>query len=204
MFVISFYFFVPYFAKPTPDWLRFAYKRQLCCDPIGIPDYLQALKDIAEVPGISDSEPLSLFVQTEKSKGYWLTSERDRALTLLGFGENGPLRIEFDENDVDGQFLMNAYVTSWNSINANFGPGGPDERDIAMRDLKDAVLITAQSTGREDLVGFVQEELRKRGRDPAQAYVMLGANHEMDDDLVLAIFGMRVGFTPDARCAQCI
>lgn len=113
---------------------------------------------------------------------------------LLGFGENGPLRIEFDENDVDGQFLMNAYVTSWNSINANFGPGRPEERDVAMRDLRDAVLITAQSTGREDLVGFVQEELRKRGKDPAQAYVTLGANHEMDDDLILVIFGMRVKF----------
>jgi ubiquitin carboxyl-terminal hydrolase 25/28 len=175
--------------------LRFAYKQQLRCDPIGIPDYLQALKDIAEVPGISDSESLSLFVHTEKSKGYWLASERDKALTLLGFGENGPLRIEFDENDVDGQFLMNAYVTSWNSINANFGAGRPDERDVALRDLKDAVLITAQSTGREDLVGFVQEELRKRGRDPAQAHVTLGANHEIDDHLILAIFGMRASPT---------
>lgn len=151
------------------------------------------------MPDVPDSETLSLFAQTEKSKGYWFKDEREKGLKMLGFGDDGPLRIDFDESDVDGPFLINAYISAWNSVNAAYGLKKPDERDVELRELKDAVVVVAQSTGREDLVSYVEEELRKRSRDPAQAYATLGANHEMDDEIILAIFSLRVSFYPTYR-----
>lgn len=170
------------------DWTKFAYKQALRCDPIAAPTYLQALEHIAENSGL-DHASLMTFLLTEKSKGYWVKSDRDKALKMLGFGDDGPLRIEFDESDVDGSFLMNAYITACNTVNTT---AQLDERDAELRGLKDAVLIAAQSTGKEDLVDYVEKELQKRMRDPAQAYATLGAAREMDDEILLAVFSLRV------------
>jgi ubiquitin carboxyl-terminal hydrolase 25/28 len=182
-------------------WVTFAYRQQLRCDPSGIPNYLQAVFDISQGPGLEvhEREALAIFINTEKSKDYWMSSDFERAQRQLGFGNDGPLRIEFDE-DVDGVFLMGAYKSSFDEIQQSFSGAvtgadmvkNEDERDVALRNLKEAVAIVAQFTGREELVNYVKEQLAKRTLDPVMAYSALGANAEMDDDLILTIFGMRV------------
>lgn len=176
-------------ARNPVGWLKFAYKQQVRCDPAGIPNYLQALQTISEHPALAD-EGLVLFVLTEKSKGYWSSTDLGKALSRLGFGEEGPLRISFDA-EVDGTFLMNAFQEAWKDSETLYS-SNPDHRDIAQRDLKDGVLIAAQSTGREELVKFVEAALKRRSRDPMQAYATLGASIEMDDEVIIAIFGLRV------------
>lgn len=173
--------------------MQYAYRHQLRCDPHNAFHYLEAMKVISEVPRIADAEQLAFAVLTEKSKGYFTEEDLAKALTRLGFGEEGPLRIAFD-TDIDGEFLMNAFATAWSDINHMYGGDGPnnDQKDVALKDLKESVEIAAMSTGRVELVKYVEEALRKRNRDPVLAYSALGASEGMDEDLILAIYSMRV------------
>ncbi|KAF8323953.1 cysteine proteinase [Clavulina sp. PMI_390] len=171
----------------SAHWLKYAYRQNLRCDPQGAPLYLDAFKFIAEAAENDLSELLNFFL-VEKSKGYWTNSDYHQAIRLLGFGDDGYLRMEFEPNEVDGQFIVNAFSAAYNLLNQN---SDPSRLDIERKDLREAALIAAQSTKKEDLVAYVDKEVGKRTRDPATAYTTLGANKDMDDDLVLAIFNMR-------------
>lgn len=174
------------------DWLRFAYKQAIRCDPSSLPTYLDAFHKIALAAG-PDSQGLMNFYQLERSKGYWSLADRDAAVALLGFGEeNGRLRIDFDTSDVDGPFLINAYTSAVTVVNTTAPLA---QRDVALKELKEATVVAAQSTGNEELVEYVENELKKRSRDPAEAYAAIGANREMDEDVLLAVFSLRVGFS---------
>lgn len=180
----------------SSDWVLYAYELQIANDPFNIPQFLQALYTISQAPGISslDRDALGNQIHIERSKQYWMADDLPRALTQLGFGDDGPIGIDFDA-DVDAKFLMMAYSNSYEEIQQRFsglenGPQG-DQKVQALINLKESVVIAAQSTGREDLVAAVLEHLERR-KDPNAAYRAIDVSPDVDDGLLLTIYSVRV------------
>lgn len=172
------------------DLTEYAYNQQIQCDPLEIPQYLEALTVISEIQGLPRQMELIGVVQMEKSKGYYSTRDLIRSQDMLGFGETGALRIPWDE-DVDEQFLMQAYLEALR-VADNTPDVRQDERDAHRQDLKEALSILCRSTGRPATVKFCQDELRLRAADPRDAYANLGASKAVDDDTLIAIYQCRV------------
>lgn len=145
---------------------------------------------ISKLPGISDRDLLHNFISMERSKGLWSESDLQDGVKLLGFGENGHMRIPFDA-DVDAAFLMNAFGHAWKNVDTIFG-SNIDARDGHRRDLKAALQMACQYSGNPELVKRYEQEIRIRTMDPITAYTTIGATRDMDDEMLMVIYPMRV------------
>lgn len=143
------------------------------------------------IPGIPAQMTLVSIIQMESSKGYWSKREWFRSQELLSFGETGDLGIPWDD-DVDNEFLMRAFLEACRQSDKRFEHASEADRAAARRDLKEALRILCQSTGKVDTVKYCDHQLRLQTADPREAYAKLGAIPSVDDDTMIAIFLMRV------------
>jgi A repeated domain in UCH-protein len=131
---------------------------------------------------------LQNVVMDERSRFRYTHLDLENAIKFLGFGNDGPLSIEFDE-EVSEEFITNAWKDkvrrAWR-----------DPRDGAeiQRDANESFRIVAEARGSVAL-RKLWEDNQGRTMNPDRAYSTLEIPAEVDDDMVLTVFSLRVCFT---------
>jgi ubiquitin carboxyl-terminal hydrolase 25/28 len=157
------------------------------------------------LPQLKREEPLitedlrELFI-IERSKGRWVPSEYDEALNVLQLDEGSPLLLDIYE--ADAGFLESAYkqqlLETWkptivvsNDWSEDVKRGmEPNER---RQQLREAVRIAAEGTGREELFQvFKKISEAWSTMDPDRAYAALSVPKDTTDDMLLTVFSLRV------------
>jgi ubiquitin carboxyl-terminal hydrolase 25/28 len=188
------------------DLVEYAYRQQVHCDPPRTPSYLFLLERISHVELLPNYMQLQAVVVIEKSKGLWTTDDVNLAAQMLGFGEDGHLRISWD-SDVEDDFLMKAWWNMWKRVDNEFdydiefqlvnrGHQGSkkEQRDAYRRDLKEALRILCQSKGSKEASKMYEQVMRMSIMSLADAYQQLGASADFDDSVMITIYNMRVSF----------
>ncbi|KAG1886129.1 hypothetical protein F4604DRAFT_1724815 [Suillus subluteus] len=176
----------------SPDILIFAYLAQCRCDPANTILYfthfyaiIAAIQSLGGVP----SQELQTLVFEERSRGRFTEEDLQNAAAVLGFGKDGALRLEL-EDDIEDDFLAEAWRTAIRNA-------WRDAKDCTQlqRDANDAFRIIAQSRGSKKLMKLFSES-SKNQMDPSRAYSVLEVSADVDDELVLTVFVMRVEEQP--------
>lgn len=168
--------------------LQFAYLAQCRCDPAQTTAYYTALSCIVDTLGNANECPpeLETFVVSESSRGRFSTRDFIQATQTLGFGADNDLRVDFGD-DVEPEFVewawRDAIKRSW------YDPNGSAKR----RDLNDAFKIVAEAMGNKELWKQWDEE-NTYGVDPGKAYSTLEVPENVDEDMLITVYGMRVYF----------
>lgn len=171
------------------ELLAFAYYAQCRCDPTGVVRYfthlssiVRTLQHIGQCP-----PPLQDTLAMESSRNRFTEDDVLQAATTLGFGAESPLRVEFDE-DIPEEFIENAWKTvvreSWRD----------DVRGAQrQRDANDALRVLAEARGLPRL-RKAYEAARDAFMNPARAYNTLEVPNDVDENMLLMIYAMRVGY----------
>lgn len=125
-----------------------------------------------------------IFVM-EQSRDRFTTEEFARAVEVLGFGYEGTLRIDYDE-EVPEDFLEGAWrecvKKSWRD---------PEHSAEMQRQANEAFRIVAEARGSVRL-----RKIWEMGKDklmnPARAYDTLEVPNDVEDTMLITIFSMRV------------
>lgn len=146
------------------------------------------------------NEDIRELYTIERSKERWVPGEFEEALNILQLGEDSPLLV--DIYDTDPGFLENTYkqqlLETWkptivisNDWNEDVKRGmEPNER---RQQLKEAVRIAAEGTGRDDLYQVFKKISEPwSSMDPDRAYTALSVPKETSDDMLLTVFSLRV------------
>ena len=122
----------------------------------------------------------------ERSRDRFTTDDVERAAAILGFGLHGPLRVEYDEADVEETFIENAWKEcvkrSWRDL---------EHGSVILRDANEALRILAEARGSEAL-RKVWESGKERVMNPDKAYDTLEVPKDVDEMMLITVFNMRV------------
>ncbi|KAJ7070745.1 hypothetical protein C8F01DRAFT_1046433 [Mycena amicta] len=172
----------------SPELLAFAYFAQCRCDPLRTVEYFSSLgRLVMRFNAIgSDCELLEKIHSAESSRGRISEEDINSAPECLGFGADGPLRVEY-EKDVDDEFLENAWKEcvkrSWREHDGS-----------ALQSRATAALkVLAIARGSHQLLR-VWENAQRVIMSPEQAYATLEVSQdvEMDEDTLIMIFTVRL------------
>ena len=121
----------------------------------------------------------------ERSRDRYTSEDIDTASHVLGFGSDGPLKVEFD-NDIPGEFIENAWrecvKRSWRDHD-----GGQN----LQRDANEAFRILAEVMGSVRL-RKIWEAGKDKLMNPDRAYDTLEVPKDLDDSMLIPVFSMRV------------
>lgn len=135
--------------------------------------------------GVAPPDDLQTIIAEERSRGRFTAVDTVGAATALGFGKDSELRVELD-SDVDDQFILDAWKNglkrAWRE------PGGGSSR---RKELNDAFKVIADARGSPRLRKAWKEE-RGSGMSPDTAYATLEVPRDVDETMILAIYGLRV------------
>lgn len=176
----------------SPELLAFAYMAQCRCDPGQTPLYftqfftiIQAIQEFGDTP----SQDLQNLVFEERSRNRFTEEDLKNSISVLGFGKDGPLRVELDA-DVDDDFIAEAWKDcirrAWRDAN-----NGSQQQ----RDANDAFRTIAESRGSTKL-RQMWEESSKNVMDPNRAYTILEVPAETDETMLITVFVMRLEEQP--------
>lgn len=150
------------------------------------------------------NEDLRELLAVERSKGRWVPSEYQEALNILQLNENSPLLLDIFE--ADAAFLESAYKTqlleTWKPNASATSDWSEDvkrgmEPNERRQVLKEAVRIAAEGSGRDDLYQVYKKISEPwSSMDPDKAYTALSVPKETTDDMLLAVFSLRVCLIP--------
>jgi len=171
---------------------------QCRCDPGQTPLYftqfftiIQAIQEFGDAP----SQDLQNLVFEERSRNRFTEEDLKNAISVLGFGKDGPLRVELDA-DVDDDFIAEAWKDcirrAWRDAN-----NGSQQQ----RDANDAFRTIAESRGSTKL-RQMWEDSSKNVMDPNRAYTILEVPAETDETMLITVFVMRVSPAADL-CERC-
>lgn len=172
--------------KCVLELLQFAYLAQCRCDPEHTIDYFSQYKEIVSaLRSVGDCPPeLEDLLVEEQSRGRFSKTDLDDAIKTLGFGADNELKLEF-EDDLDDNFIARAWKDSlrrsWRD------PNGPVKR----RELNDAFRIVAEARRSRELWKMWDDE-NTRGMSPEKAYSTLEVPMEVDEEMLITVYGMRV------------
>ncbi|TFK26680.1 ubiquitin C-terminal hydrolase Ubp2 [Coprinopsis marcescibilis] len=170
----------------SPDLLAFAYLAQCRCDPAGTPRYFTYLSDIVNTLQNAGGCPPQLqeLMAMESSRNRFTVYEIQTAAQNLGFGHDGFLRVEYDE-DVEEEFVENAWrdaiKRSWKD---------PLNGSEIQRTANEALRILAEARGSVKLRQLW--ETGKNSMSPDRAYDTLEIPKEVDDGMLITVFNMRI------------
>jgi ubiquitin carboxyl-terminal hydrolase 25/28 len=181
----------PYPHLCTSELLVYAYMAQCRCDPANTPEYftafyniIQAMQDFRQ-----DTPPdLQRVVMEERARYRYTHQELETAIKCLGFGNDGPLSIEFDD-EVSDEFIANAWRDKVRRAWRDPKDGGQIQRDA-----NDSFRIVAEERG-STMLRKLWEENNGRTMNPDRAYSTLEIPTDVDDDMVLTVFSLRVCFS---------
>ncbi|KAJ8084920.1 ubiquitin-specific protease ubp2 [Marasmius tenuissimus] len=175
----------------SSDLLIFAYLSQCRCDPAQTMDYFTALCNIVKAMEQMASCPSALqdLLIMEQSRGRYTFEEFQQAIAILGFGPDGPLRVDFD-SDIEEEFIENAWKEcvkrSW------LDPRGGE----LQKNANEALRVIAESRGSVRL-----RELYEKGKNslmmtPDRAYDVLEVPKDVDESMLITVFTMRLEEQP--------
>lgn len=169
------------------DLLAFAYFAQCRCDPARTMEYFTYLSNIVKVMEGLSSCPQSLqdIVVSEQSRNRFTLEELQQATNILGFGTNGPLKVEYD-SDIDDDFVENAWKDCIKRGWRNYERGSEIQREA-----NEAFRIIAEARGSVRL--WDMWEARKEiFLTPERAYDRLEIPKDVDDAMLITVFSLRV------------
>lgn len=186
--------------------VKFAYRRQTHCDPQNTPTYFYLLKGISEWAAQvrhSSAESLQILVSQEESRGRWSSDDLTRAAIVLGYmsedeiaiGSGISLPSNFRES------LRDAWLVRVKEVNAELSDNRLTRQfaEDRKRELKEAFRILAEYSGSPEMVSEFQQTMRMYGNgmvDVQDAYNALEVPKELDEDMVVTIYNMRVCVLP--------
>ena len=151
-------------------------------------DYFTALVHIVQAMQVMNEDtPMELqnLVLEERTRNRFTRDDFLKAVSALGFGHDGPLRVEFDES-VEEEFIVNAWRDgirrSWK-----------DETNgsTTRRELNDALKVVADVRGSVEMHRIWERE-KGSIMTVDTAYSTLGVSKEMDENTLITVFEMRV------------
>jgi len=170
------------------ELLNFAYLAQCRCDPAGTMDYFTALVRIVQTMQLMNEDtPMDLqnLVLEERARDRFTREDYLKAVSTLGFGHDGPLRVDFDES-VEEEFIVSAWRDgirrSWK-----------DEANgsATRRELNEALRVVADVRGSVEMHRIWERE-KGSIMTVDTAYSALGVSKEMDENTLITVFEMRV------------
>lgn len=174
------------------ELITFAYLTQCRCDPGETMRYFTALVNIVQtMQMMNEDTPIDIqnLILDERTRGRFTRDDFLKAVATLGFGHNGPLRVDFDDS-VEEEFIVNAWRDgvrrSWK-----------DETNgsTTRRELNDALKIISEVRGSAEM-HCVWEREKGSIMTVDTAYSTLGVSKEMDENTLITVFDMRVSETP--------
>ena len=165
----------------------YAYLAQCRCDPASTITYFTQLLAIVETMknlGVDPPDQLQMLVVEERSRHRFTFDDYNKAVSFLGFGKDNTLGVEL-EDDVPSDFIIQAWKDavkrSWRD------PDGAQLRT----DLNQAFKIVADFRQNPQL-RIAWEQGKASLMTPDAAYSTLEVPHDTDEDMLVAIFNMRV------------
>ncbi|KAG7452076.1 cysteine proteinase [Guyanagaster necrorhizus] len=172
--------------------LEFAYLSQCRCDPIHTLQYFTHLSDaVSEMQNFQTCpQPLEELFAVERSRGRFTRGDVDESVMILGFGSENLLRVEYSENDIDDQFIENAWKAR---IKESFRmtSGGSDFQ----REATEALKVLAEMRG-SSYLRKCWEASKDSLMTPDRAYQTLEIPQEVDDSMLITVFSMRLEEQP--------
>ncbi|KAF8628269.1 hypothetical protein AX15_004037 [Amanita polypyramis BW_CC] len=176
----------------SPELLAFGYLAQCRCDPAQTVAYFTQISNLVRVMQEMGSCPSSLqdLMVMERSRDRFTAEDVSDATAVLGFGADGPLRVEYDELDVPDEFIENAWreciKRSWRD---------PVTGSSMQRDATEAFRILAESRGSSQLKK-AWESGKNNVMTPERAYDTLEIPKDVDDHMLITVFNMRLEEQP--------
>jgi ubiquitin carboxyl-terminal hydrolase 25/28 len=175
----------------SAELLGFAYLAQCRCDPAGTAKYftyftsiVKALQEYGSCPPL-----LQELCVTEQSRDRFTLEDVKTAATVLGFGADNVLRVDYDE-DVPDEFLENAWRTcvkrSWQDL---------QHGNETLRHANDSFRVLAETRGSVKL-WKLWENGKNMYMNPDRAYTTLEVPKEVDDNMLITVYNMRLEETP--------
>jgi len=173
------------------ELLTFAYLAQCRCDPAGTVAYFTALVHIVQtMQAMNEDTPVDLqnLILEERTRNRFTRDDFSKAVGTLGFGHEGPLRVDFDES-VEEEFIISAWRDgirrSWK-----------DETNgsAIRRELNDALRVIADARESAEMHRVWDRE-KGSIMTVDTAYSTLGVSKEMDENTLITVFDMRVSET---------
>lgn len=125
---------------------------------------------------------------TEQSRDRFTLEDVNTASTMLGFGVENLLRVEYDE-DVEDEFIENAWRScvkrSWQDL---------QHGSETLRHANDSFRILAETRGSVKL-WKLWENGKNMYMNPDRAYSTLEVPKEFDDTMLITVYNMRVCFS---------
>lgn len=195
----------------TPKLLHYAYVQQARCDITHLPVHFGNLSNLVEniLPRLNQNlgmDSLRELVIMERSKDIWTPEDFRRALDLLNLNIDGPLMMSIYE--IDPPFLELAYRTK---LNETWQPTfstvswGQDvkmkmEPEEARQNLKEALRIAAEGTGRPDFYDIYKKMKEPwASMDPEKAYTALGVPNDTTDEMLMMVYALRIEDAPASK-----
>ncbi|KAF8641193.1 hypothetical protein AX17_000828 [Amanita inopinata Kibby_2008] len=175
----------------SADLLAFGYLAQCRCDPAGTVNYFTQISNLVRTMQEMGGCPASLqdLMVMERSRDRFVAEDIISAAETLGFGVNGPLRVEYDETDVPDEFIESAWreciKRSWRD------PAG----STLQREATDAFRILAESRGSTRL-RQAWESSKSNLMTPERAYSTLEIPKDVDENMLITVFTMRLEEQP--------
>lgn len=120
----------------------------------------------------------------EQSRSRFTANEVEQAARTLGFGHDGDLRVEYDD-EIEDDFVENAWKAlikrAWKD---------PISGAETQRKANEALKILAEDRSSVRLMKVWENEKNKM--NPEQAYNTLEIPKETDDEMLITVFNMRV------------
>ena len=173
------------------ELLTFAYLAQCRCDPGDTIRYFTALVNIVQaMQFMNEDTPMDLqnLILDERTRGRFTRDDFLKAASTLGFGHDGPLKVDFDDG-VEEEFILNAWRDgirrSWK-----------DETNgsVIRRELNDALKVIADARGSQEMHRIWERE-KGSVMTVDTAYSTLGVSKEMDENTIITVFDLRVSET---------
>ncbi|KAJ7040245.1 hypothetical protein C8F04DRAFT_1082915 [Mycena alexandri] len=171
----------------TPELLVFAYLAQCRCDPANTIEYFSSIRALAstlEALG-NDCIMFAQLVDSETQRGRFTHDDVDAAAATLGFGSDGPLKVDYG-TDVPDEFVENAYKEcvkrSWRDPE-----GGSKMQTAATKALK--ILADARKSR---TLHRVWDQGKRGIMSPERAYDTLEVPKDVDEDMLITVFSMRL------------
>ncbi|KAH9884671.1 cysteine proteinase [Cubamyces lactineus] len=176
----------------SPELLAFAYFAQCRCDPANTMTYFTHLYAIVNTMiqlGQNVPSELQTLIVEERSRFRFTPDDLYEAAKILGFGRDGELRVELD-NEIEDDFIAQA----WRSARQR---AWQDPSNAATRraKLNDALRLIAEHRGSEKLLKVWNDE-KGSGMSPDTAYTTLEVPKDVDETMLLTVYSMRVEDQP--------
>ncbi|KAG8924101.1 ubiquitin-specific protease ubp2 [Tulasnella sp. 417] len=193
----------------SSEVVKFAYRRQTHCDPKNTPYYFSLLKGLsvwATRIQNSSAEGLQILVIQEESRGRWSTDDLSRAAMMLGFMSEEDIATgnEIQLPPTFREDLRDAWLTRVKEVNTELSENRINRQmaEDRKRDLKECFRILAEHSRLPELVQGFRDNMRIYGNgmvDVQDAYNTLEVRKELDEDMIITIFNMRVEDKPNFR-----